>query len=472
MSIISDEAFIEQENFNTIRNFLKRFHVGAALKKANAYKMRGIPVMSLMLYLIQLVYTGKSMFRDSVSKQSVVGGSMDAVYRFLRNTSTNWNTLMLHVSQSVTVWLRALTSDERLTALVLDDTYYGRQHSKKTELVSMVHDHTDHRTKRGFRSLFLAWTDGATLIPVSFRHMASGSKRFRCSEIREGTDMRTSGAKAKREAITKSTDVALRMLRDAKRSGIPAKHVLFDSWFTYPVFVLNILDIGYHVVGRLKNTEKVFYSVGGKQQTLKQIFAANRKRRGRSRYLLSVQATIKCVDGRANSKSTDVRTADARIVFVRNRNKRNEWIAFLCTDPKLTEDEIIALYGKRWSIEVFFKTCKSYLRFTGEFRQQSYEAITAHTAIVAIRFMILAVEQRQNVDNRRTPGDLFFLFQDEVRDITFNDALVILIRELINFVVKQTGIDKDTLDSMVQLFISTLPKNLGLLLRRNYLAAS
>jgi hypothetical protein len=31
--------------------------------------------------------------------------------------------------------------------------------------------------------------------------------------------------------------------------------------------------------------------------------------------------------------------------------------------------------------EVFFKTCKTYLRFTGEFQQTSYEAITVHTSI-------------------------------------------------------------------------------------------
>ncbi|MDR0963681.1 MAG: hypothetical protein LBM60_03595 [Clostridium sp.] len=49
-------------------------------------------------------------------------------------------------------------------------------------------------------------------------------------------------------------------------------------------------------------------------------------------------------------------------------------------------------------IEVFFKTIKTHLKFTGEFRQISYEALTAHTAIVVLRYMIFTVKQRQHIN--------------------------------------------------------------------------
>ena len=45
----------------------------------------------------------------------------------------------------------------------------------------------------------------------------------------------------------------------------------------------------------------------------------------------------------------------AKIVCVRNKANRKDWLAFLCTDPALSEEEIIRIYGKRWQIEVFFK---------------------------------------------------------------------------------------------------------------------
>jgi hypothetical protein len=44
----------------------------------------------------------------------------------------------------------------------------------------------------------------------------------------------------------------------------------------------------------------------------------------------------------------------------------------------------------------------------GEFQQLSYDAITAHTAIVFLRYSMLAVEKRRQEDDRSV-GDLFYL---------------------------------------------------------------
>ena len=61
----------------------------------------------------------------------------------------------------------------------------------------------------------------------------------------------------------------------------------------------------------------------------------------------------------------------AKLVFVRNRSKRMDYLVLISMDISLTEDEIIQLYGKCWDIEVFFKTSKSVLRLTGECRSLS-----------------------------------------------------------------------------------------------------
>lgn len=85
----------------------------------------------------------------------------------------------------------------------------------------------------------------------------------------------------------------------------------------------------------------------------------------------------------------------AKIVCVRNKANRKDWLAILCTNPELSEEEIIRIYGKRWQVEVFFKTCKSTLNLIGECRSLSYDALTAHAAIVFTRYMLLALEQRK-----------------------------------------------------------------------------
>ena len=80
----------------------------------------------------------------------------------------------------------------------------------------------------------------------------------------------------------------------------------------------------------------------------------SKKRCGRSRYLLSVTVKV----GQDKNGENGI---DARIVCVRNRNNRKDWIAIICTDMSLSENDIIRIYGHRWDIEVFFKSCKSSL---------------------------------------------------------------------------------------------------------------
>ena len=36
-----------------------------------------------------------------------------------------------------------------------------------------------------------------------------------------------------------------------------------------------------------------------------------------------------------------------KILFLKNRSKKSDWIALICTDVKLADDEIIQIYGKR-----------------------------------------------------------------------------------------------------------------------------
>ena len=62
------------------------------------------------------------------------------------------------------------------------------------------------------------------------------------------------------------------------------------------------------------------------------------------------------------------------------------------------------------------------LNLIGECRSLSYDALTAHVAIVFTRYMLLAMEQRQNED-QRTLGELFFFLVDEMADITFHRSL-------------------------------------------------
>lgn len=453
MNILSQDAYNEKSLLKSISSFCKEYSVGKALKKANAYKSKGIPVIHVFTYLLQLVYTKKSMYMNILNGTHDAGFSKDVVYRLMNSHFINWATFLLSLAVCVvTNKISGLTSDARVTAIVVDDTLYSRPRSKDVELLANVHDHAGKgaKFKRGFRLLTLAWTDGATLIPLLFRHLSSAEKKNRYNEINPNIDKRTCGYKARQQAISTGPKVLLEMLAHAVKAGIPSKHVLFDCWFSYPVTIIEIVKLKLDVIGRLKKTTKIKYLVNGERMTLAQIYSSLKKRRRRSKYLLSVSVKL---------YNKDNETIDARIVYVRDRNNNKNWIALISTDMNLTEEEIIELYGKRWDIEVFFKICKSYLNLGSEFRGLSYDAITAHTAVVMVRYMILALEKRQNEDPRAL-GELFFHCYDEVTDIQFAEALELILSLLQDILEEALFLSDEQIDQLIDAFIIKLPEHL------------
>lgn len=119
----------------------------------------------------------------------------------------------------------------------------------------------------------------------------------------------------------------------------------------------------------------------------------------------------------------------AKIVCVRNKRDKKDWIAFICTDLNLSGKESIRIYGKHLQIEIFFKTCKSYLQLVSECHSLSYDALTAHASIVLVRYMMLALEQRKDEDEHSLE-ELFFYFTDDLIDITFAESFRMIPRVL------------------------------------------
>lgn len=84
----------------------------------------------------------------------------------------------------------------------------------------------------------------------------------------------------------------LELLKTAKAAAIPASCVLFDSWLTSPSAIHSIKEIGCDVIGMVKKTPKMFFRYQGEDQSLISIYRKKKKRRGCSRYLLSVEVEI------------------------------------------------------------------------------------------------------------------------------------------------------------------------------------
>jgi hypothetical protein len=446
---------ITQDNQNdnqissSIRKFFTRFHLSSALKTANAYKSKGIPVIEIYQYLFLLIFSNRSMYMSMLTGRNTPTFAKDTVYRFMKMIHINWirftSVLCFRIIQNA---ILPLNDKDRVNVLIIDDSMFERSRSKKVELLSKVYDHAKHIYQYGFRMLTLGWSDGSTFLPVNSVLLTSEKKNKRVNEA-EIMDKRTAGYKRRNLSMTKATKAMLELLKSAKATSILAEYVLFDSWFTSPSTIHAVKEIGYDVIGMVKKTPKMFFRYNGNDISLLEIYKQNKKRRGKSRFLLSVRVDV----------IKDGESIPAKVVYVRNKNNRKEYLCIISTDITIDEEEIIRIYGKRWDIEVFFKVCKSYLGLSKECNSLSYDAMTAHVAVVFTRYMMLSVENRESKDERSL-GALFLYFSDELSDITWIQAFQVMLQMFSKLLSNDCELSENKISDLTDAFVNTIPSTL------------
>ncbi|MFR8249934.1 MAG: hypothetical protein ACLVAT_13270 [Lachnospiraceae bacterium] len=72
----------------------------------------------------------------------------------------------------------------------------------------------------------------------------------------------------------------LALLEAAKKAAIPAKYVLFDSWFSSPSTFHAVKRMDLDVIGMVKKSPKMFFATDGEDMSLISIYNRNKKRRG------------------------------------------------------------------------------------------------------------------------------------------------------------------------------------------------
>lgn len=434
-----------QNLFNAISSFFCTFKIGNLLHKCNARKEKGVPVPDIFKYKLCNVFSGRSMYMQQKTGAFREAFSKNTFYRFLNSPGTNWLRFTTLLSKEVADTIEPLTNEERINAFVVDDSLFERTSCKKTELGSLVFDHTSMKYRKGYRMMTLGWTDGNTFLPVNSCLLASSKENNIIGPVRN-YDGRSLAAKRRKLSQMKGTEVMIELLGRAISAGHHADYVLFDTWFSGPAQLISVKNLGLDSIAMIKKSSRIYYEYEGKQLSIGKIFGICKKRRGRSKYLLSV-----------NVKVGKDKHIPAKIVCVRNKKNRKDWIAFICTDPELSEEEIIRIYGKRWQIEVFFKTCKSCLNLVSECHSLSYDALTAHVAIVFTRYLMIAMEQRRNEDDR-TFGEIFYFFIDELADITFGESFRIIITAMIDSVCAVSRLTEEQLQVFIDVFFGRLPE--------------
>lgn len=398
-------------------NAIRELNVSALLKQSNICKNsrsrngdggKRRTAFEIFQFLLMLVFEGTNLFRFLGSKKQDIACAKSTYYRFLSNCHYNWRRFLLLLSGKAAAYFSTLTRPERVKCFVLDDSVIPRAKSKKVELLSFVYDHVIHKTVRGFNLLLLGWTDGYSFLPVAFNMLASANEEKRINPVNGSIDRRTNGAKARKDACMKKPEAAIALLHTALEAGIEASCVLMDTWFTNEPFIHAVLGEGLDVIGMVKDNKQQ-YRYKGKLLGLKDLI----------RYMQIDPAHNIFGSVVVYTKKYGIAV---KLVFVRNRNKKDEYIVLLSTDCSLSASEIVRRYGNRWPIECCFKACKSLLKLGKEFHGVSYDLTVSSTALVFTRFILLEWMRRKHNDDK-TIAELFFVCCEDIQDMELSTAL-------------------------------------------------
>lgn len=174
--------------------------------------------------------------------------------------------------------------------------------------------------------------------------------------------------------------------------------ILMDKWFTYPQILQQLSVLGIHTIGMLKNSS-TRYSYQGRYYTLNELLKKSYVEHTSETIISSIQ--IRLISG-----------LPIKVVFVKDNNKKSEWLAIMTTDIDLSSQEIVKRYGPRWNIETFFKATKSLLKLSKETQTRNCNALICHTTVVFIRYIILSWQQHCSNEVRSLGGMFYELLHE------------------------------------------------------------
>lgn len=276
---------------------------------------------------------------------------------------------LLELAQAAGIELKILVS--------LDDSLGKKgKATKHLEAVDYHHNHTESTRKRQ------SWSNGYVYVEL---HLQVGPFGFlfdtrlylREKKVRQLNRQRS---KEKRLAYRSKYNLAREMLLDLetllpKGSQV---YVLFDSWYASAKLINLCLRKNWQVVCALKSNRKIEkqridrYPQMLKHKPYQKItLEAVDERRAPTYYIRTVSGHLEKVRQEVYVIISKKRPGDSRPKY------------FLCTDTRLSAEEALKLYQKRWPVEVDNLNLKEVLGL-GDFRLQSFEAIQKWFAVVTL----------------------------------------------------------------------------------------
>jgi len=357
----------------------------------------------------------------------------DVFYRFLNIEKTDWRKITYKVNFQLISKVKEHsynTDNETIRCLIADDTDLPKR-GRKFELLSRIYSHVSHTYNYGFKGLFLGYQDGKSFFALDFSlHGEKGKdadkpygltkkqqkKRF------ENTKRSENSCSQNRvnEYFKTKTEMLIEMIRTAISNGIRFDYLLTDSWFTNFELIRFIATrrIKCHFLGMVKNL-KTKYLFNFRELTFSEILSVL-KHSKKSKY----DKKLHCWFYEAE---VELKGLKIKLFFCRT-TKRGKWHGLLTTNTELTFNKAFEIYATRWTIEVFFKECKQYLRL-GKCESRHFEAQIAATTICILQYNLLSAVKR--FEAYETLGALFRGTKAELLEITVKERIWLIVIQLL-----------------------------------------
>ena len=339
ISIINDKLK------NPIYETLRLLNMKTILTKSNFSKKEGVAVHMVVLHFVYMLVMNKkiSTFMD----QSNDSFKKDVYYRLLANAHYNWRKLLSLSSLKILSLLHKVQDAKLVRVLILDDTVEDKVGKNIEGSCDNLWSNKAKRKIRGVNVVSLNYSDGYSNFMLDFAIAMNNYARVKIEEFTNIIDHRTNAHKRRLESLKGKSQIAIEMIKRAVASGIYADYLLVDSWYSKPVFIETMNELGLQVISRMVNNDRI-WNFTGEKKTLDGIYNKFKKlktiKMGQYGKKIKFEYFGVIVEHKKAGK--------LKIVFIKTKENL---IPIVSTNLELNDEEIIDIYKRRWDIEQGYK---------------------------------------------------------------------------------------------------------------------
>ena len=381
---------------NPIYQTMQLLNIKSILKSANFVKKReGVAPYLVVLHFVYMLVMNKKI--STFINQSNESLKKDTYYRLLQNSSYNWRKLLSLSTLKILKLLHKVQDAKTIKVLIADDTVEGKTGKYIEGSRDALWSNKEKRKIRGVNVVSLNYSDGYSNFMLDFAIAMGNYARVKFEEFTQELDTRTTAYKRRLEIMDGKSKIVIDMVKRAIRSGIQADYLLVDSWYSKPVFIKEMNDLGLKVISRIANNNKI-WNFSKKEKTLNAIYEKHKKLKTPKIGKYGKKVQFKYFSVIAQHKNA----GKLKIVFIKTSENL---IPIVSTDLEINDEEIIEIYKRRWDIEQGYKELREHFGF-GKEENRIYEALIARMTLSFFAYNIVSYINRISHEPK-TIGGLF-----------------------------------------------------------------